>query len=163
MANYKLILEEDFNDDFSLLAIHCSEDAYKMAYLLNRNLGLKLHRRRTDLDFSKQGLEISFPWYEFEDEQEYTAYDLLSNKHKTVAARTVASGGLFGGEDSEEMVIEYLIPEFRNVDYFLKISSDSLQLPLRKLVHDINEINEVISVYTVEIDQLKSKHNLIFD
>ena len=113
MANYKLILEEDFNTDFSLLAIHCSEDAYKMAYLLNRaDLGLKLHRRRTDLDFSKQGLEISFPWYEFEDEQEYTTYDLLSNKFKTVSARTVASGGLFGEEDSEEIVTESnLIPE----------------------------------------------------
>ncbi|MCW5520927.1 IPExxxVDY family protein [Aureitalea sp. L0-47] len=163
MANYKLILEEDFNTDFSLLAIHCSADAYKMAYLLNRYLGLKLHRRRTDLDFSKQGLEISFPWFEFEDEQEYTTYDLLSNKFRTVGARTVASGGLFGEEDSEEMVTENLIPELRNVDYFLKISSDSLQLPLRKMAQSINEINEVISVYTVEIDQLKSKHNLIFD
>jgi hypothetical protein len=163
MANYKLIIEEDFNTDFSLLAIHCSEDAYKMAYLLNRHVGLKLRRRRTDLDYSKQGLEISFPWFEFEDENEYTTYDLLANKFRTKSARTVASGGLFAEEDSEEIVTVYLIPELRNVDYFLKISSDSMQLPLRKLVHEINDINEVISVYTVEIDQLKSKHNLIFD
>lgn len=163
MANYKLILEDEFREDFSLLAIHCSSDAYKMAYLLNRNLGLKLHRRRTDLDFSKHGLEISFPWFEFEDEQEYVTYDLLANKFRTVAARTVASGGLFGSDDSEEIITEHLIPELKKVDYLLKISSDSNATPLRKLLHNINEINEVISVYSVEMDTLKSKHNLIFD
>ena len=100
MANYKLILEDDFKDEFTLIAIHCSEEAYKMAFLLNQHLSLQLKRRRTDLDFSKQGLELSFPWFEFEDEYEYTTYDLLANSFKTINARTIASGGLFNDEAS---------------------------------------------------------------
>lgn len=163
MANYKLILEDDLKDDFSLIAIHCSVEAYKMAYLLNQNLSLQLKRRRTDLDFSKRGLELSFPWYEYENEQEYITYDLLANSFKSVSARTIASGGLFGIEDSAELITEYLLPELKTADYLLKITSESQPLPLRKLLLDINDINLVISAYTVEIEQLKSKNNLIFD
>ena len=77
MANYKLILEDDFKDEFTLIAIHCSEEAYKMAFLLNQHLSLQLKRRRTDLDFSKQGLELSFPWFEFEDEYKVESEDKL--------------------------------------------------------------------------------------
>jgi hypothetical protein len=163
MANYKLILEDDFKDEFTLIAIHCSEESYKMAYLLNTHLSLQLQRRRTDLDFSKQGLEISFPWFEFEDSFAYANYDLLANKFKTVGARTVASGGLFGIEDSEEQITEFLLPEMKTVDYLLKISSDSQEVPVRKLLHDLNEINQVISAYSIEVEKLKSKNNLIFD
>ncbi|MBT8262652.1 MAG: IPExxxVDY family protein [Bacteroidia bacterium] len=163
MANYKLILEDDFKDEFTLIAIHCSEDPYKMAYILNRQLSLQLQRKRTDLDFSKKGLEITFPWYEFEDQLDYTYYDLLANKCKTIAARTVASGGLFGADDSEEIIIEYLIPELKTVDFLMKISSDFEDVYIRKLLHDINDINQVISAYAVEVENLKSKNNLIFD
>ena len=163
MANYKLILEDDFKDEFTLIAIHCGEEAYKMAFLLNQHLSLQLKRRRTDLDFSKHGLELSFPWFEFEDEHEYTTYDLLANSFKTINARTIASGGLFNDEASAELITEYLIPELKSADYLLKITYESQQLPIRKLLLDLNEIDQVISAYTVEIDQLKSKNNLIFD
>ena len=163
MANYKLILDDDYKDEFTLIAIHCSEDPYKMAYLLNKHLSLQLQRKRTDLDFSKQGLEISFPWFEFEDQTDYTYYDLLANKCKSVSARTVASGGLFETEESEELITEHLLPEMKTADFLLKITSDFQVVPVRSVLHDINTINQVISAYTVEVDKLKSKNNLIFD
>ena len=50
MANFKLVLEDDFGEDFSLIAIHCSAEAYKMAYLLNDHMALRLKRKRVDLD-----------------------------------------------------------------------------------------------------------------
>lgn len=163
MANYKLVLDDDIKDDFILIAIHCSVEAYKMAYLINRFVGLKLERRRVDLDFSKKGLEVTFPWFEFEDKNEYTAYDLLANKCKSRSAHTVASGGLFGGGGSEELITEFLLPELKTVDFLLKITSDFEQVPIRKLLNDINEINEVISAYQLQTDDLRSRNNLIFD
>ena len=33
MASHKLILEDDYQEEFSLIAIHCSEEPYKMAYI----------------------------------------------------------------------------------------------------------------------------------
>ena len=163
MANYKLVLDDDLREDFLLIAMHCTEPDYKMAYLLNQCLGIQLKRCRVDLDYSKNGLEISFPHFDYEDELSYTEYDLLANKCKTRQARTIASGGLFSEETSEELYNEYLIPELQKVDYLFKVSSEDGVVPTRKLLHDINEVNQVISAYEVEVNTLKSKHNLIFD
>ena len=44
MASHKLILEDDYQEEFSLIAIHCSEEPYKMAYILNKHLSLRLSR-----------------------------------------------------------------------------------------------------------------------
>ncbi|MDX1463254.1 MAG: IPExxxVDY family protein [Marinirhabdus sp.] len=163
MAHYKLILEDDVKEEFALIAIHCSEEAYKMAFLLNQLVHLRLQRRRTDVDYSNDGLEITFPLFQFEDQTHYTTYDLVANKCKTMLAHTVASGNLFGDGTTEDMVTKYLIPELKKVDFLLKITSDYDAIPLRKLLMQINEINQVISAYTIETDQLKSKDNLIFD
>lgn len=163
MANYKLVLDDDLKDEFLLIAMHCTEAEYKMAYLLNQKLGIQLKRCKLDLDYSMDGLEISFPHYEYEDELDYVAFDLLSNKCKTPRAKTVASGGLFADEESETLYTEYLLPELDRVDYLLKVSSEIGQVPVRKLLMDINEINPVISAYEVDISKMKSKHNLIFD
>jgi hypothetical protein len=163
MANHKLILDDDMGEDFSLIAIHCSEEAYKMAYLLNKHVYLRLQRRRRDLDFSNDGLEITFPLFDFEDEIHYTTYYLVANKCKTVAAHTVASGSLFGGETTEEVMTKYLLPEFKKVDFFLKISSESSTKPIKKLLMQLNEIDQVISAFIVDISEVKVKENLIFD
>ena len=45
MASHKLILEDDYQEEFSLIAIHCSEEPYKMAYMLNKHLSLRLSRK----------------------------------------------------------------------------------------------------------------------
>ncbi len=163
MANHKLILDDAIGEDFSLIAIHCSEEAYKMAYLLNKFIHLRLQRRRSDLDFSEEGLEITFPLFDFEDENQYTTYHLVANKCKTVAAHIVASGGLFGDEMPEEVITKYLLPEFKKVDFFLKISSEYDTTPIRKLLMELNEINQVISAFMVEVSEVKSRENLIFD
>jgi hypothetical protein len=123
MANHKLILDDDIGEEFTLLAIHCSVEAYKMAYLLNKKVSLQLHRREVDLDFSVNGLEASFPLFEFENSTDYITYFLVANKHKSVLANTASSGGLFGDEIQQEVVTTFLLPEFKNVDFFLKIIS----------------------------------------
>lgn len=163
MANYKLILDDDFGEDFSLLAIHCSEEAYKMAYLLNKALSLRLKREKVDLDYSANGLEITFPLFEFQDEMHYTTYHLIANTCKSSMATLQSSGGLFGNTTETKTVTTHLVPEHGNVDFFLKISSDFEAIPLRALTLSINEIPQIISTYTVDIQQLKSKNNLIFD
>ena len=46
MGTHKLVLDEDFTEDFSLIAIHCSEEPYKVAYILNQFAHLKLRRKK---------------------------------------------------------------------------------------------------------------------
>jgi len=163
MAIHKLILEDDFNNEFSLIAIHCSEEAYKMAYMLNKYVSLQLERKPLDLDFSNNGLDVTFPIYEYEDELSYILYNLVSNKSKSLSAKVHSSGGLFDKIASEKTVTTYLLKEFKNVDFFLKIHSDYEKVPTRNLISTINDIEQVISAYSVEIKNIKAKNNLIFN
>lgn len=163
MAIHKLILEDNFNNEFSLIAIHCSEEAYKMAYMLNKHVSLHLERKPLDLDFSNDGLEVTFPIFEYEDELSYILYNLVSNKSKSLSAKVHSSGGLFDKITSEKTVTTYLLKEFKKVDFFLKIYSDYEKAPTRNLISSINEIEQVISAYSIEIENIKTKNNLIFN
>ena len=163
MAHHKLIFDEIIDESFSLVAIHCSEDSYKLAYLLNQHLKMKFKRKRVDIDFSTEGLLITFPIYHFEDLFKYTQFYLVGNKCRSVEASVQSSGGLFSEMESEKSIVSYLIPEFKKADYFLKICSDFETVPIRKILSEINEIKQVISAYVVDTETIKSKNNLIFD
>ena len=156
-------MDDDGKETFSLLAIHCSEEAYVLAYLLNKHLGFQLKRERLDLNYVNNGLEASFPLFQYENNFQYTIYNLVANKCKSVAANVNSSGGLFYGDASEKTVITYLIPEYNKVDYFLKIHSEHESILLRNIITEINDIKRIISAYEVGIDNLKSKNNLIFN
>ena len=161
--NHKLFLENNFDDEFSLIAIHCSEEPYKMAFMLNKFASLHLIRKELDVDFSNNGLEVYFPIFEYEDENTYFEYNLVANKNKSFAANVQSSGGLFDTLISEKTITTHLLKEFKNVDYFLKIHSDYEKVPTRKLIAAINEIEQVISAYLIDNDTIKSKNNLIFN
>lgn len=162
MASHKLWLEDELEEEYHLIAVHCSEESYKMAFMLNRYLGLQLKRRRVDLDFSINGLEVTFPLFKFEDEFQYTTYYLVSNKCKSKVAQLNSAGGLFDDQESGKTVTAYLLPELKKVDFFLKIESDLENIPLRRTLAQLNEIKEVISSYEVDKEQIKSTKNLIF-
>jgi hypothetical protein len=156
-------MEDDGREKFSLLAIHCSEEAYFVAYLLNKYLGFQLKRERLDLNYVNNGLEASFPLFQYENSLQYITYNLVANKCKSIAAHVYSSGGLFNDDASENTVITYLIPEYNKVDYFLKINSEQESFSNKNIVKEIKNIKRIITAYEVEIDNLKSKNNLIFN
>ena len=45
------ILTLDFEDDYSLIGIHSTEEDYRLAYILNKHLNTKLTRFKHNLDF----------------------------------------------------------------------------------------------------------------
>ncbi len=163
MGHHKLVLDDDFKEEFSLIALHCSEEDYKMAYLLNKHLNLGLKREAVDLDFSNKGQEATFSLFHFNSSLQYTNYDFVANKCKSVVQNDQNAGGLFEEETSEKNVTTYLLPEYKKVDFFLKIYSEFSTIPLRNIIASINEINQVISAYEVNTENIKSKNNLIFD
>lgn len=163
MGTHKLVLDDDFEEDFSLIAIHCSEEPYKVAYILNQFARLKLRREKVDLAFTSGAMEITLPLFGFEDHTEYTDYSLVANKCKSAITKTNNNGELFGNTTDKETVITYLIPELKKVDYFLKIQSDFDNIGTKILINEINNIKQIISAYQVEPETLKSKDNLIFD
>lgn len=163
MANHKLLYEEEPEEPFTLIAIHCSEEEYKVAYLMNKFLNTRFKRRKFDVDFTFEGLITTFPIFDFMDEINFHQYYLVSNKCRTIEASLQSSGGLFAELDSEKAKDHYLLPEFKKVDYFLKIYSDFDVMTVSTFISEINKIKQIISAYVVETDKIKSKNNLIFD
>ncbi|MCB0455951.1 MAG: IPExxxVDY family protein [Aequorivita sp.] len=161
MIHHKLDMGEESEEPYTLIAVHSSEEAYKVAYLINQHLNTRFKRRRVDIDFSYEGTMITFPIFDFVDELNYSQYYLFANKCRIAEASLQSSGGLFSEIGSEKD--HFLLPEFKKVDYFLKIYSDFENVSLQSLVSQINNLKQIVSAYVVETENIKSKNNLIFD
>lgn len=160
MAIHKLLVDDFEEDNYVLIAIHCSLEDYKLAYLLNKNLEITLKRKSKDLDYNY--LEASFSIFEWKDDKSFTKWNLVSNFDKKETKKMQSAGSLFSDSKSQS-ITNYLIPEQKKVDYFIKIESEYFLKSSKKILSKINAIAEIITAYTVNPNQLKSKNNLIFE
>jgi hypothetical protein len=56
----------------------------------------------------------------------------------------------------------HLIPEFKKVDYFLKIENLDEPSYVTTILTGLNTIDSISALYTIETHKIKSKNNLIF-
>lgn len=87
---------------------------------------------------------------------------MFANKFKGEPKKILSSGSLFEEEEVRPLQVN-LVPEYKKVDFFLKIDEDLNQKDLNLLVNAISQIPQVIAVYKIDTDLLKSKQNLIFE
>jgi len=163
LAHHKLLLEDDSNDNYSLISIHCSEEPYKLAYMLNKHLSIHLRRKSLDLDFSNKGLDVTFPIFEYKNKLNHSFYNLVANKCYSQSVKVHSSGGLFDDIESEKTITTFLLPELKTVDYILKVQNDYENISIKNLISTISDIEQVISSYKIDNNKIKSKSNLIFD
>ncbi|QED38377.1 IPExxxVDY family protein [Antarcticibacterium arcticum] len=161
MLSHKLMLDE-VEEDYQLLAIHCSLEEYKVAYLINKHLQISFKRAAHDLDFNHGNVQALYPLYLFKEPAQYRTYYLIKNKYKGPVKKVVSSGSLFSEEDISPQ-LTYLIPEYRDVDYFLKIEEDMDEERLQDMTGRIASIPNIVTTYIVDHNQLKSKNNLILE
>lgn len=159
MAVHRLLVDDFYDASFSLFAIHCRLENYRLAYLLNKHLNSKLMRLPQDLDYKY--LDASYAIYEWDNEQQQTTWHLVSNICKREIASLQSSGSLF---DTETTVLKthHLMPEFKKVDYFLKITVDEVLIDENELLKKLQTIPQLIACYTIQTEKIKSKDNLIF-
>ena len=160
MAVHKLLVDDFDNDDYLLLAIHCAIDDYRLAYLLNQYLYINLKRYVHDLDFEQASGFYSI--YQWEDLINQSSWNLISNICIKEEDDKAVVGSLF--ESSSKVIKKYnLIPEHKAVNYFLKIVNDDFKVNIKQIISEIQRIPQVVTVYDVNIQHLKSKNNLIFN
>lgn len=159
MALHKLLVDDFYDASFSLLAIHCRLEDYRLAYLLNSYLDLKLKRKPQDLDYKY--FAATYAIYEWENEKKYITWNMISNVCKKEEDSLQSSGSLF---DLQEKVLKTynLIPELKNVDYLIKVTDENERFNEKYVLDKIQSIPQVITAYSVDIEQLKSKDYLIF-
>lgn len=160
MAVHKLILDSVFEESIcTLIGIHCTIEDYRLAYLLNKNLGINLVRDKKDLDYNNG--KSTYSIFRWEDKTQFLTWNLVSNICKTTNIQQVNMGSLF--QTSQNVTKTYhLLPELKHVNYLLKIEEEFNTNKEKRIINTLLGIPQIATAYTIDLDQLKSKEHLIF-
>lgn len=132
-------IEPDY--DFKLIGIVCSLSGYQLGWLFNHSLGFSLGRDEDiEVHLPRKKETAFFEFFQFEDEDQRLNYYMLGNK----------SNG------------QLLVPEMKQVDYWLLIKGLFENLNEPRLLNKVKAISQVQTAFYVDIASLKSKGNLIF-
>lgn len=154
---YKLDIDDFGEIDYDLIAINTIIEDYLLAFRINESLKLELSRYKADIISTNNLGEVAFSRYRFEDVNQQIYWSLVQNQKWIETFEEKLS--LF--EQTQQKV--YLLPEFKNADYFLKIEGAEFEsAEIQGIISQIKKINNVSAVFTVDVEQIKSKNNLIF-
>lgn len=162
MGNLKLSIEEFEEDDFFIIAIHTPLEDYRLAYFLNLNLEIFLSKNKNEVESQVKEGKTSFARFTFEDKKNFINWDLVQNKNEIELSENNINQDLFSGFKNKFSASTYLLPEYKKVDYFLKIENAENEIDINKIVSKINSIESVKMVYAIDSENIKSKNNLIF-
>ncbi|NJB71304.1 hypothetical protein GGR42_001766 [Saonia flava] len=154
MATVHKISGDFYEDSFALIALHSSMEDHALAYAINLTLNSNFKRTKEDLDVSQS---ISFPIFEWKDIVNDRDYTLIANS--SIKEEKKEQDGLFQFETS--FTKYHLIPEYKEVDYLLKIEQDE-NVVEENIIESILSIPRIVTAYVLDTEQLKSKKNLIF-
>ena len=140
MKKSKLLFETTF--DFDLLGLVAPLKDYKLAWLINTTLGIRLKKTEDyHLEFLNQpDLIIS----QFMLKKEHGFIQLLKNKSYPVGGRST-----------------YLIPELQSKDYFLLCQDFTDEVDLNTYIDALSNARGIHSIVKIDTIKLKSKENLL--
>jgi hypothetical protein len=162
MAVHKLHLDEFDKIDYQLIAIHTSLEDYLLAFLINQKLPVILKKNNCDIHISNKEGETQFTRFIFEDKETAVSWNLIQNKNDILLSEQRVNQGLFAENNSKFSTKTYFIPEFKKVDYFLKIENGEDYINVANITNELKKINRISTLYTVDVEKIKSKNNLIF-
>ncbi|MBP9213306.1 MAG: IPExxxVDY family protein [Chitinophagaceae bacterium] len=147
MATQKLkldvdVLNEDFFDDTRLLGIIAPIKNYQLCWLFNTLLGFNF-KLNADLEIHlrKKNRNYFFNIYESKEPNSFLSHFLYHNQ--------------FDGE--------YLLPEFKHMDYLWLMKGDSVEdIKCNWIKDSIKSINGVQLVTELTHEQIKTKGNIVF-
>lgn len=160
MAIHKLILDDLEEVDYQLIAIHSTIEDYRLAYLINQKLPVLLSKNKIGIQDTLINKNVAFSRFTFEDLDKEIHWNLIENKQEVSVLENKDTQSLFQF-NQEINNTYYFLPEFKKVDYFLKIEGCDMILQ-NKITTILNTIERVSTVYIVNKSKIKAKNNLIF-
>ena len=157
MAVHKLVLDDFVDTNYSLFAIHCELEDYRLAFYINQALNTHLKRTKKDVDFSNN--MAAFSLFEWENSNLKTTWNLIKNN--CLVEDNSIGLGLFSEQVEKNWTAHYLIDEHPMVEYFLKISGGNSNND--KIAQELQKIPAINMSYTINIEELKSKDYLILN
>jgi hypothetical protein len=162
MAIHKLDFGEFDEIDYNLIAIHTTLEDYRLAYFINQKLHVNLNKSIKEIQITIKEGESHFSRFHYYEKKKEISWDLVQNKNEVIQQQKEENQSLFSNVDLEVATKVYMLPEFKKVDYFLKIENSDANLNLSKLQNELNTIEHIAAVYVVDTNKIKSKNNLIF-
>ena len=111
------------------------------------------------MDISRQDGFYSF--FQYEDEDNLLNWNLISNSSYTNVKNEIKESLLFKNTQVELKKFK-LMNELSQVDFFLKIEYHTDHININQIIKSINEIPNIISVYSLNLNNIKNKENLNF-
>lgn len=137
-------LEIEYTYDFDLLGISSQEKEYTLAWHVNRQLGLNLEKSDDIvLDF-KGDHRLVFSNLSFQTEN--STFMLIRNK----AVESSKPGNYF------------LLPELKELDYLVLLEGEEDFFSSANVFLNLRTLSSIQFITKVEVQNLKSKDNLIF-
>ncbi len=162
MAIHKLDLGEFDEIDYHLIAIHTSLEDYRLAFFINQKLPINLSKSLNEIQINIKEGETKFSRFYYHNIEKEISWNLIQNKGAVVQQKKDNSQNLFSNLTLEVATKVYLLPEFKKVDYFLKIENLDETMNMTIIKTALNAIDNISTIYTVETNTIKSKNNLIF-
>ena len=104
--------------------------------------------------------DFAVEWF---DENKLVTWHLVSNNCKVESQGKDIINSLFNQEEPITKT-HHLIPEYKKVNFFLKISDDHVnKTKLNLILRKIQSIPQIVTAYSLDPNDLRSKNNLIFD
>jgi len=138
----KLVLNVDFESEYTLLGICTHLKDYRLSWFLNQNLFLTLTKIEDLKIASPKSKDVSaFSFYHCNDEENFSMFSFISNK---------TPGNT-------------LLPEFHQADFLLLINGQIGKLNEKKYISEIKKITNVLTVFNIEINKTKNLESVISD
>ena len=162
MAIHKLDFGEFDEIDYSLIAIHTTLEDYRLAYFINQRLHVNLNKSIKEIQITDKEGEVHFSRFHYYEKKKDISWDLIQNINEVIQQKKEDNKGLFTNFELEVAKKVYMIPEFKKVNYFLKIENSEDNTNLIEIQSELNSIDQIATNYIVDINKIKSKNNLIF-
>jgi len=151
----------DFNIcDYKLIGIHSQLEPHKIAYLINSKLDISFNRMEKDLDLKLTAKIVSFPIFEYFNQEWDTKSFLIGNKVNDQYI-DVPSSNLFTEEDLVQ--VEYVLKDHKRVDYLMKFDDELNIFNPQIIIDKLSSINQISMAYAIESKEIKYPEHLILE
>lgn len=137
----RVVLKYKIDLDFVLIAVTSSLKDYRICYLINKHLNFNFTRADDHtIDLLADAEPVYFSFFEYFPDEDGAEFYFITNK---------GSEGL-------------LVPEMREVDYFMIIKNYIENEEVDQLVTSLNRIPEIVAAVKIDPKKIKSRENLLF-
>ncbi len=160
---HKLYDDDTYNDDIVLIALKSNMPDYKMAYCLNKQLGVHFKKVIPEISINDNGTAF-FRSFNYHDQKNHLIWRLFENKSNFVENSENVNFSLFNSNDEGFYATNYLIPEWKTIDFFILIENIDFLFNAEELLEKIQTIKNISTQFIIDMDTLssKSQKNLIF-